>query len=84
MCRNIQTLYNVDPPVSEDEVHAASLQFVRKISGFKKPSKINEAAFNQAIVEIAAISSRLLVSLETSAPQRKRELKANLRKVNHA
>jgi hypothetical protein len=73
MCRNIRTLYNFDPPVTQEEVRAASLQFVRKITGFHKPSKANEAAFQAAIDEIAAISSRLLDSLETAAPPKNRE-----------
>ncbi len=77
MCRNIQILYNVDPPASEEEIHAASLQFVRKISGFRKPSKINQTAFNQAVDDVAAISSGLLAKLETHAPPRNRELKTN-------
>jgi hypothetical protein len=73
MCRNIKPLFNFDPPVTEDEVRAASLQFVRKISGFTKPSKTNEAAFLAAVDEISAISERLLGSLETNAPPRDRE-----------
>jgi hypothetical protein len=73
MCRNIKTLFNFDPPVTEDEVHAASLQFVRKITGFNKPSKANEEAFQTAIEEIAGICSRLLHSLETTAPPKNRE-----------
>jgi hypothetical protein len=72
MCRNIHTLYNVEPPVTEDEVRAASLQFVRKISGFHKHSKANEAAFLAAIDEITAVSSKLLSSLETNAAPRTR------------
>ena len=72
MCRNIKTLFNFDPPVTEEEVRAASLQFVRKISGFNKPSKANEGAFQSAIDEVAAVSLRLLHSLETSAPPRNR------------
>jgi hypothetical protein len=76
MCRNIKTLFNFDPPVTEDEVRAASLQFVRKITGFNKPSKANEAAFTAAIDDIAAISSRLLHSLETTAPAKNREEEA--------
>ena len=76
MCRNIKTLFNFEPPVTEDEVRAASLQFVRKITGFNKPSKANEAAFQFAIDEIAAISSRLLRSLETAAPPKNREEEA--------
>jgi hypothetical protein len=73
MCRNIKTLFNFDPPVTEDEVQAASLQFVRKITGFNKPSKSNEAAFLAAVEEIAGISSRLLRSLETNAPPKNRD-----------
>jgi hypothetical protein len=76
MCRNIRTLYNFDPPVTPEEVHAASLQFVRKISGFTKPSKINEASFNAAVKDISAIASRLLESLETTAPPKNREEEA--------
>lgn len=72
MCRNIRTLFNFDPPVTEDEVQAASLQFVRKITGFHKPSRANQAAFLAAVEEIAGISSRLLHSLETSAPPKNR------------
>jgi len=72
MCRNIRTLFNFDPPVTEDEVRAASLQFVRKISGFHKPSRANQAAFLAAVEEIAGISARLLHSLETSAPPKNR------------
>lgn len=76
MCRNIKTLFNFAPVVTEDEIRAASLQFVRKISGFNKPSKANEAAFMDAIDGIAAISSRLLQSMETSVPPRFREVEA--------
>ena len=76
MCRNIKTLFNFDPPVTEDEVRAASLQFVRKITGFNKPSKANEAAFAAAIEDIAGVSSRLLRSLETNAPPKNREEEA--------
>ena len=76
MCRNIKMLFNFDPPVTEGEIRAASLQFVRKISGFAKPSKVNEAAFDAAIDEIAAASGRLLASLETTAPHRNREEEA--------
>jgi hypothetical protein len=76
MCRNIKTLFNFDPPVTDDEVRAASLQFVRKICGFSKPSKANEEAFLSAIEEIAGISSRLLFSLETNAPPKNREEEA--------
>lgn len=76
MCRNIKPLFNFDPPVTPDEVRAASLQFVRKISGFHHPSKANEAAFNSAINEIASASMRLLRSLETTAVPRNREEEA--------
>lgn len=76
MCRNIKPLFNFDPPVTDDEIRAASLQFVRKISGFNKPSKVNEAAFMTAIDEVAAASNRLLVSLETNSPARNREEEA--------
>jgi len=76
MCRNIKTLFNFDPPVTDEEIRAASLQFVRKITGFNKPSKANEAAFLAAIDEVVAVSTRLLRSLETSAPPRNREEEA--------
>lgn len=76
MCRNIKILFNFEPPVTDEEVRAASLQFVRKISGFNKPSKANEASFVAAVDEIAAVSGRLLRSLETSAPSRNREEEA--------
>jgi len=72
MCRNIKTLFNFEPPVTEEEIREASLQFVRKVSGFNKPSKANEAAFLAAVDEIAAISSKLLNSLETNSPPRNR------------
>jgi hypothetical protein len=76
MCRNIRPLFNFEPPVTEDEVRAASLQFVRKISGFTKPSKANEAAFDQAIEEVAAAARRLVDSLVTTAPPRDRDVEA--------
>jgi len=76
MCRNIKNLFNFDPPVTEEEVRSASLQFVRKISGFNKPSKANEAAFHAAIEEIAQVANRLLHSLETTAPPKNREEEA--------
>ena len=76
MCRNIKTLFNFDPPVTDEEVCAASLQFVRKISGFTKPSKANEDAFLAAVDEVAGISKRLLRSLETTAPPKNREEEA--------
>jgi hypothetical protein len=76
MCRNIRPLFNFDPPVTPEEIRAASLQFVRKISGFTKPSLANEAAFLAAVDDIAAISARLIHSLETSAPPKDREQEA--------
>jgi len=76
MCRNIKILFNFDPPVTDEEIRAASLQFVRKISGFNKPSKSNEAAFIGAVDEVAAVSGRLLRSLETNAPAKNREEEA--------
>jgi hypothetical protein len=76
MCRNIRILFNFEPPVTEEEIRAASLQFVRKVTGFSKPSKANEAAFLAAVDEIAAVSERLLGTLQTSAPSRNREEEA--------
>ncbi len=76
MCRNIKNLFNFDPPVTEEEIRNASLQFVRKISGFNKPSKANEAAFDAAIEDVAGVSARLLRSLETTAPAKNREEEA--------
>lgn len=84
MCRNIKPLFNFDPPVTEDEVRAASLQFVRKITGFNKPSKANEEAFQGAIDEIAGICRRLLHSLETNAPPKNREEEAAKAKARAA
>jgi hypothetical protein len=84
MCRNIKTLFNFDPPVTDEEVRAASLQFVRKISGFNKPSKANEASFLAAVGEVAGISSRLLRSLETNAPPKNREEEAAKAKARAA
>ena len=84
MCRNIKTLFNFDPPVTDDEIRAASLQFVRKISGFTKPSKANEAAFLAAIDEVAGVSERLLHSLETIAPPKNREEEAAKAKARAA
>ena len=84
MCRNIKTLFNFDPPVTDEEIRAASVQFVRKISGFNKPSKANEAAFLAAIEEIAGASSRLIRSLETSAPPKNREEEAARAKARAA
>ena len=76
MCRNIRTLFNFEPPASEDEIRASALQFVRKLSGFARPSKANEAAFNQAIEEVSASARRLLDALETTSPPRDREIEA--------
>jgi hypothetical protein len=84
MCRNIKTLFNFNPPVTDEEVRAASLQFVRKISGFNKPSKANEAAFQAAIDQVAAASTRLLHSLETIAAPRNREEEAAKAKARAA
>lgn len=84
MCRNIKTLFNFDPPVTDDEVRAAALQFVRKITGFNKPSKPNEAAFQAAIDEIAVIAARLLQSLDTTAPPKNREEEAAKAKARAA
>ena len=84
MCRNIKTLFNFDPPVTDEEVRAASLQFVRKICGFTKPSKANEGAFLAAVDEVAGISNRLLRSLETSAPPKNREEEAAKAKARAA
>ena len=84
MCRNIKMLFNFDPPVTDEEIRAASLQFVRKVSGFTKPSKANEPAFHQAVDDIAAISARLLSSLETNAPPRSREEEAAKAKARNA
>ena len=76
MCRNIKTLFNFDPPVTPEEIRAASLQFVRKISGFTKPSRANEGAFLAAVDEVSGICNRLLASLETNAPPKNREEEA--------
>jgi hypothetical protein len=84
MCRNIKTLFNFEPPVTEDEVRAASLQFVRKITGFNKPSKANEAAFQSAVDQVAGVSMRLLRSLETSAPPKNRDEEAAKAKARAA
>jgi hypothetical protein len=84
MCRNIKPLFNFDPPVTTEEIRAASLQFVRKISGFTKPSKTNEASFLAAVDEIAGISNRLLRSLETTAPPKNREEEAAKARIRAA
>ena len=84
MCRNIRTLFNIDPPVTEEEILAASLQFVRKISGFNKPSKANEAAFYAAVDDIARVSGRLLSSIESNAAPKNRQEEAAKAKVRAA
>jgi hypothetical protein len=84
MCRNIKTLFNFDPPVTPEEIRAASLQFVRKISGFNKPSQANEASFLAAIDDVAAVSTRLLHALETTAPAKNREEEAAKAKARSA
>jgi len=81
MCRNIRTLYNFDPPATEQEIEASALQYVRKISGFTKPSQANEEAFNRAVADVTAISVRLLSELETSAPPKDREVEAAKRRA---
>jgi len=84
VCRNIKTLFNFVPPVTEDEIHAASLQFVRKISGFEKPSKANQDSFLAAVNEITRISAQLLVTLETNAPPKNRHEEAHKARVRNA
>jgi hypothetical protein len=84
MCRNIKTLFNYEPAVTEEEIRAASLQFVRKVSGFNKPSKVNEAAFNSAVEEIARVMWQLLESLETTAPPKDRQVQAARAKARSA
>lgn len=76
MCRNIRTLFNFEPPATDDEIRASALQFVRKLSGFAKPSRANEAAFNRAVDEVTEVARRLLASLETTSPARNREVEA--------
>ena len=84
MCRNIKSLFNFEPPATEEEIRAASLQFVRKVSGFNKPSKANEAAFLAAVDEIAAVTSTLLNSLETNVPAKDRQVEAARAKARSA
>ena len=84
MCRNIRTLFNFEPPVTDEEIHAASLQFVRKITGFSKPSKMNEAAFLSAVDEVARVSGQLLASLESTAAPKNREEEAAKAKARAA
>ena len=76
MCRNIRTLFNFDPPATDDEIRASALQFVRKLSGFAQPSRVNEAAFNQAVEEVTQTARRLLGALETTSPAKNREAEA--------
>ena len=76
MCRNIRTLFNFEPPATEEEIRASALQFVRKLSGFTHPSRANEAAFNHAVDEVAGVARRLLTSLETTSPAKDREVEA--------
>jgi hypothetical protein len=84
MCRNIRPLYNFDPPATSEEVHAAALQYVRKISGFTKPSQANQEAFDRAVHEIAHVSQHLLDALETAAPPKDREVEAEKRRARSA
>jgi hypothetical protein len=84
MCRNIRTLYNFEPPATDEEVRSAALQYVRKISGFTKPSQANEAAFQHAVEEVAAVSAELLSQLVTTAPAKDREVEAAKRKARSA
>ena len=84
MCRNIKTLYNFEPPATEDEIRAASLQFVRKLSGFNTPSKANKPAFDAAVAEVFGAGHRLLHALETNAPPRDREIEAEKAKLRSA
>ncbi|MBS4176530.1 DUF2277 domain-containing protein [Lederbergia citrea] len=84
MCRNIKTLFNFDPPATDDEIYAASLQYVRKVTGFNKPAKINEDNFNHAVKEVAKITRNLFNSLETSAPSRNREVEAERARMRNA
>ena len=84
MCRNIKTLFNFDPPATDEEIRAASLQFVRKLSGFNTPSRANETAFNAAIEEVASVARRLIDSLETNAPPKKRAEEAARARARNA
>jgi hypothetical protein len=84
MCRNIKTLFNFEPPATEEEIRAASLQFVRKLSGFNKPSKANEAAFDQAIEQVTAVAQELLASLITNAEPKDREIEAERARLRNA
>lgn len=81
MCRNIKTLFNFEPPATEDEIHASALQFVRKLSGFNKPSQANAAAFERAVIEVSQVARTLLASLQTNAPTRDRAVEAEKAKA---
>ena len=81
MCRNIKTLFNFEPPATEDEIHASALQFVRKLSGFNRPSQANAAAFERAVAEVSDAARKLLVSLQTNAPARDRAIEAEKARV---
>jgi hypothetical protein len=84
MCRNIKTLFNFAPPATDDEIHAASLQFIRKLSGYNKPSRANEMAFNRAVVQVARVARMLIDTLETAAEPRDREIEAERAKARAA
>lgn len=84
MCRNIKTLYNFDPPATDEEIQAAALQFVRKLSGFNTPSKVNESAFNEAILEVTEVARKLLDSLVTNAEPRNREIEIERARIRNA
>src|SRR3954463_740237 len=84
MCRNIRTLFNFEPPATESEIEASAIQFVRKLSGFTKPSQANEAAFNAAIVDVTAVAPRLMQALQTNAPPRNREIEAEKARARSA
>ena len=84
MCRNIRTLYNFDPPATDEEIRASALQYVRKVSGFTRPSKVNEPAFDHAVREVSQITRELVDSLETRAPARDREVEAERARVRGA
>ena len=84
MCRNIRTLYNFEPPATDDEIHAAALQFVRKVSGYSQPSQVNEAAFHAAVDEVAGVTRQLLDALKTNAPLKDRAVEAAKAKARAA
>lgn len=84
MCRNIKPLFNFDPPASSEEIYAAALQYVRKVSGFQKPSQVNQAAFDQAVEDIAAATQKLFAHLHTNAPHKNREIEAEKARARNA